>query len=157
MNYFVVFFKWLFKEDYGSDDVPSPWVNSDKYCADAMVAPCPTNEASMSTVKEDKAELAIYENGPDVIGAGRSSMPTGFDYDGSERIEDIDKGYKFTDPKGCRLEVYRDKKKDWRWRLLAANNKVVAISGEGYKRKGTMQKSLDLVREIISFVPIEEK
>lgn len=33
----------------------------------------------------------------------------------------------------ARLSVYRDTAKEWRWRLTAANNRVIADSGEGYK------------------------
>lgn len=35
----------------------------------------------------------------------------------------------------ARLFVYRDRKGEWRWRLKSANGKIVACSGEGYKRK----------------------
>ncbi len=31
--------------------------------------------------------------------------------------------------------IYRDSKKEWRWRLKASNGKIIADSGEGYKRK----------------------
>ncbi len=31
--------------------------------------------------------------------------------------------------------VYRDKRKEWRWRLTASNGRILADSGEGYKRK----------------------
>ena len=33
-----------------------------------------------------------------------------------------------------RLTYYRDKKKEWRWRLIARNGRKIATSGEGYKR-----------------------
>lgn len=32
------------------------------------------------------------------------------------------------------LEFYRDKKREWRWRVVAKNGKVLADSGEGYRR-----------------------
>lgn len=32
-----------------------------------------------------------------------------------------------------RAEFYRDGSGEWRWRVLAGNNRVVADSGEGYK------------------------
>lgn len=35
------------------------------------------------------------------------------------------------------FQVYRDKKREWRWRLKHANQQVIAVSGEGYTRKGT--------------------
>lgn len=31
------------------------------------------------------------------------------------------------------LEIYRRKDDDWAWRLKAANGRIVAVSGEGYK------------------------
>jgi uncharacterized protein YegP (UPF0339 family) len=34
-----------------------------------------------------------------------------------------------------KLELYKDKHGDWRWRTIAANGKVTADSGEGYKRR----------------------
>lgn len=43
------------------------------------------------------------------------------------------------------LEIYKDRKKEWRWRLRARNGKIVADSGEGYKRKATMLRSFKRV------------
>lgn len=34
-----------------------------------------------------------------------------------------------------RLTIYRDRQKEYRWRLTAANGRKVANSGEGYRRK----------------------
>lgn len=31
--------------------------------------------------------------------------------------------------------VYKDKKGEWRWKLRAKNGKIIADSGEGYKRR----------------------
>ena len=31
--------------------------------------------------------------------------------------------------------VYRDRKRHWRWRLTTPNGRILATSGEGYKRK----------------------
>jgi uncharacterized protein YegP (UPF0339 family) len=43
------------------------------------------------------------------------------------------------------LKVYRDKRLEWRWRLMAANNRIVADSGEGYKTKaGALKAALRL-------------
>ena len=33
------------------------------------------------------------------------------------------------------VEIYREKCREWRWRLVAANNRIIADSGEGYKNK----------------------
>jgi uncharacterized protein YegP (UPF0339 family) len=40
-----------------------------------------------------------------------------------------------------RLQVYRDKKGEWRWRLVR-KGRILADSGEGYKRQGTMLRTL---------------
>jgi uncharacterized protein YegP (UPF0339 family) len=32
-----------------------------------------------------------------------------------------------------RFEVYRDTKKEWRWRFIASNGRIMADSAEGYK------------------------
>lgn len=34
-----------------------------------------------------------------------------------------------------KLEFYRDKRGDWRWRLRAGNNKSIAVPVEGYVRR----------------------
>lgn len=41
--------------------------------------------------------------------------------------------------KKMKIEVFREtgELKDWRWRLIAANGKIIATSGEGYKRKAS--------------------
>ena len=31
-----------------------------------------------------------------------------------------------------RVEIYKDSKGEWRWRLLASNGQIIATSGEGY-------------------------
>lgn len=33
------------------------------------------------------------------------------------------------------LQYYRDKRNDWRWRIVSRNGKVLAVSSEGYKSK----------------------
>lgn len=42
-------------------------------------------------------------------------------------------------------EVYKDKKMEWRWRLRAANKKVLADSGEGYKNKKDCLEALAMI------------
>jgi uncharacterized protein YegP (UPF0339 family) len=33
-----------------------------------------------------------------------------------------------------RLHIYKDRKKEWRWSLIAKNGRILADSAEGYKR-----------------------
>lgn len=35
----------------------------------------------------------------------------------------------------ARIELYRDDSGDWRWRALAGNGEIVAVSGEGYRNR----------------------
>jgi uncharacterized protein YegP (UPF0339 family) len=41
-----------------------------------------------------------------------------------------------------KFEIYQDKAKEFRWRLKASNGRIIAESGEGYKRKATLMKIL---------------
>jgi uncharacterized protein len=48
-----------------------------------------------------------------------------------------------------KFHLYRDRKKEWRWRLTASNGRKIANSGEGYKRKIDMVKMIDRFTEVI--------
>ena len=42
------------------------------------------------------------------------------------------------------VHVYRDHVGDWRWKRVAPNGRIIADSGEGYRRKGKCLKGLAL-------------
>ena len=42
--------------------------------------------------------------------------------------------------------VYRDSQDHWRWRLRAANNRVIADSGESYVNKQDCVSAIGLVK-----------
>ena len=42
------------------------------------------------------------------------------------------------------FEIFRSKK-EWRWRLRSTNGKIVANSGESYKRRASCMKGIDVV------------
>ena len=44
-----------------------------------------------------------------------------------------------------KFKVYRTKNKQWRWRLVARNGKIVANAGESYKRVADCMDALALV------------
>jgi uncharacterized protein YegP (UPF0339 family) len=46
----------------------------------------------------------------------------------------------------AKFEIYKDKKGQFRWRLLANNNQVIA-SGEGYTTKAACKNGIDSVRK----------
>lgn len=43
-----------------------------------------------------------------------------------------------------KFTLYKDRKKEWRWRLVK-NGRIVADSGEGYKRKGACKKMIEKI------------
>ena len=43
-------------------------------------------------------------------------------------------------------QVFKDAKGEWRWRLVAANGKRIAGSGEGYKSKSACIAAIELVK-----------
>lgn len=43
------------------------------------------------------------------------------------------------------IERYRDAQKHHRWRAVAANGKIVADSGQGYRRRADMEHALHLL------------
>jgi uncharacterized protein YegP (UPF0339 family) len=42
--------------------------------------------------------------------------------------------------------IYKDRTGDWRWQLQAANNRVIADSGEGYRNKADCYAGISLVK-----------
>ncbi len=45
------------------------------------------------------------------------------------------------------FQVYKDAKSEFRWRFLADNQKIVATSGEGYKKKTDCKHAIDLIKK----------
>jgi uncharacterized protein YegP (UPF0339 family) len=54
------------------------------------------------------------------------------------------------------FHVYKDGAGEWRWRLKAANGRVIADSGEGYKDRGGCIHSIELVRSL-NKAPLKEE
>jgi uncharacterized protein YegP (UPF0339 family) len=50
--------------------------------------------------------------------------------------------------KRARFRVYEDKGGQWRWRLLAANGRVVADSSEGYGTRYGASRAVEMVRSL---------
>lgn len=55
-----------------------------------------------------------------------------------------------------KFEIYRDtsRKREWRWRLRAKNGRIIANSGEGYKRLQGCEDAIDLIRENCPSIPV---
>jgi len=57
----------------------------------------------------------------------------------------------------AKLEIYRDGRGEWRWRLKASNGRIIADSGEGYRRLGSARRAANRVRSILAGdVPVVE-
>ena len=54
------------------------------------------------------------------------------------------------------FEVYKDKAGEFRWRLQANNNEIVADSNEGYKSKASALNGIEVVRRIAGEAPIND-
>lgn len=56
-----------------------------------------------------------------------------------------------------RYELYRSRwGRQWRWRLRAANNRIIAVSGEGYHNKADAERAIELV-QASTIATVEEK
>jgi uncharacterized protein YegP (UPF0339 family) len=57
---------------------------------------------------------------------------------------------------GATFEIYEDAKREFRWRLKAANGQVIATSGQGYKAKADCRHGIELVRKEASQAKVAE-
>lgn len=44
-----------------------------------------------------------------------------------------------------KIEIYKDKKKEWRARFKSKNGRILVVSSEGYKRKRNLMRALGTV------------
>jgi uncharacterized protein YegP (UPF0339 family) len=54
------------------------------------------------------------------------------------------------------FSVYRDKQRQWRWTLRAANGRKIADSGEGYSSKSDCLAGIELVKHS-TLAPVKAK
>ena len=55
-----------------------------------------------------------------------------------------------------RFEVYQDKRGGWRWRLKAANNRIIA-QGESHTRKRDADRAVRTIKETVWSVVMLER
>jgi uncharacterized protein len=55
------------------------------------------------------------------------------------------------------FEVYKDKKKEFRWRLKASNGLIIATSSEGYVAKADCEHGMELVKKEAAKAKVEDK
>ncbi len=56
----------------------------------------------------------------------------------------------------AKFQIFKDAKGEFRWRLRAGNNEVIATSGEGYKAKADCQHGIELVKRDAPAAPVDE-
>jgi uncharacterized protein YegP (UPF0339 family) len=52
-------------------------------------------------------------------------------------------------PNKPRFELYTDGAGEWRWRLVATNEEIIATSGEGYVSKQGAQRGIESVKRAV--------
>jgi len=45
-----------------------------------------------------------------------------------------------------KVEVYKDRKNEFRWRAIAKNGRILATGSEAYKRRADLVKALDTLQ-----------
>jgi len=55
----------------------------------------------------------------------------------------------------CRFRVFRDRAGQYRWRLWAANGRIVAVSGEGYRFRAQAWRAAHHVRNSAGYATVE--
>lgn len=56
----------------------------------------------------------------------------------------------------AKFELFKDKKGEFRWRLKADNNQVIADSAEGYKQKASCKHGIDKVKELAKKAKVDD-
>lgn len=56
----------------------------------------------------------------------------------------------------AQFEIYKDKRGEFRWRLLADNNQIIA-SGEGYKSKAGCKNGIESVKKNAKRAKVEDQ
>lgn len=97
----------------------------------------------MSKPHKSKALAAIHEAISDLHKAGAISNSRMREYD--DMCRTAAQGSQSS--AGPTFQIFKDTKGEWRWRLVAANGKQIATSGEGYKSKAKCAAAIELVRK----------
>jgi len=107
----------------------------------------------MSKPFKSKAMAALHENMRDLHKAGVIDDTRMRDYDDTcLATRSGDKTGRRTQPgtkipsAGLSFSLFKDAKGEWRWQLVAANGKVIASSGEGYKSRAACVAGINLVK-----------
>lgn len=45
------------------------------------------------------------------------------------------------------FEIYVDRSNQWRWRMLAGNNRIIGDSGEGYQNRSDCENMVEWIKK----------
>lgn len=54
-----------------------------------------------------------------------------------------------------KFEYYKDEQDEWRWRLRAANGRIIADSGESYKNRVDCLHAIELLKGVTGATVVE--
>lgn len=54
------------------------------------------------------------------------------------------------------IDIYRDTRGEWRWRLQAANGRIIADSGEGYRDRRGVMRAIEALRRAAAWAVCRE-
>jgi len=57
----------------------------------------------------------------------------------------------------AKFQIFKDGKGEYRWRLRAGNNEIIATSGEGYKAKASCEHGIELVKRDAAGAPVQDE
>ncbi len=55
------------------------------------------------------------------------------------------------------FQIFKDKAGEYRWRLRANNNEIIADSAEGYKAKLDCEHGVDLVKQLAPTAEVQDQ
>lgn len=89
----------------------------------------------------------VTSNGRIVADSAEGYSSEGAAEDAAERFESVAPDADTVEQGKAYFTVYKDKAKEWRWRLVASNGRIVADSGEGYTERNDCVEALERVRK----------
>ena len=57
----------------------------------------------------------------------------------------------------AKFQIFKDKAGEYRWRLRASNNEIIADSAEGYKRKSDCEHGIDLLKLLAPTAEVQDQ
>ena len=57
----------------------------------------------------------------------------------------------------AKFQIFTDRAGEFRWRLRADNNEIIADSAEGYKAKSDCEHGVDLVKELAPTAEVQDQ